>query len=284
MKSAITRLSEILRIGAARIPFGEIDDPLFRVCQLVGKTIGIEMKPHPDLIRGVKVSDPLRSILDASRVRSRTVILKGEWWKTDIGGPILAFKEKENRPVAIIPVTSTTYKMYDPVDDQETPVTAQAASLLNPAAHTFYRHFPDKKLTGMDLLKFGIHGLKSDIYMVLSMGLAAGLLALIVPIATGKIFDTIIPGAERGQLFQLTIALIVFAFATSMFQIVRGIAMIRIEGKMDASVQSAVWDRLLSLPVPFFSNYSTGDLAQRAMGINLIRQAASGVVGKEKET
>ena len=41
MKSAITRLSEILRIGAARIPFGEIDDPLFRVCQLVGKTLGI---------------------------------------------------------------------------------------------------------------------------------------------------------------------------------------------------------------------------------------------------
>lgn len=278
MKSAITRLSEILKIGAARIPFGDIDDPLFRACQLVGRTIGIEMKPHPDLIRGVKVLNPLRAILDASRVRSRIVILKGEWWKTDIGGPILAFKEKENRPVAIIPVTSTAYKMYDPVDDHETPVTAEVASLLKPAAHTFYRHFPDKKLSGMDLLKFGIHGLQSDIYMVLSMGLAAGLLALIVPIATGKIFDTIIPGAERGQLFQLTIALIVFAFATSMFQIVRGIAMIRIEGKMDSSVQSAVWDRLLSLPVPFFSNYSTGDLAQRAMGINLIRQAASGVV------
>ncbi len=280
MKSAITRLSEILRIGAARAQVGDIDDPLFRACQLVGRTLGIEMIPHPDLIKGVKVLDPLRAILDASKVRSRIVILKEEWWKTDIGGPILAFIEKENRPVAIIPVTSTTYKMYDPVDDHETPVTAQVASLLNPSAHSFYRHFPDNKLSGMDMLKFGIHGLQSDLNMVLLMGLAAGLLALIVPIATGKIFDTIIPGAERGQLLQLTVALIVFAFATSMFQIVRGIAMIRIEGKMDSSVQSAVWDRLLSLPVPFFSNYSTGDLATRAMGINQIRQAVSGVVAQ----
>ena len=41
-------------------------------------------------------------------------------------------------------------------------------------------------------------------------------------------------------------------------------------------LQSAVWDRLLSLPVPFFRNYASGDLAQRVMAINSIRETISG--------
>jgi len=52
----------------------------------------------------------------------------------------------------------------------------------------------------------------------------------------------------------------------------------RFENKVDASLQAAVWDRLLALPVPFFRKFSTGDLAMRAMSINTIRQTISGTV------
>ena len=45
---------------------------------------------------------------------------------------------------------------------------------------------------------------------------------------------------------------------------------------MDGAVQSAVWDRVLSLPVPFFRDYTAGDLANRINGINMIRHALSG--------
>jgi ATP-binding cassette subfamily C protein len=47
---------------------------------------------------------------------------------------------------------------------------------------------------------------------------------------------------------------------------------------MERDLQSAVWDKLLSLPVNFFRHYSSGELAQRAMGISQIRQALSGPV------
>lgn len=278
MKTAMSRLVDILRIGHGKPAETDIDNALFKACWTVGNSLGVTIKPHPDFKKGLKLQNPLRGILEASRIRMRNIILKDNWWEKDIGGPVLAYIEEKKRPVAILPTDSGKYKMYDPAEESETLVTPQIALSLSGIAHSFYRSFPDKKLTGMDLLKFGLHGLKRDIKMVLIMGIAAGLLSMITPIATGKIFETIIPGAERGQLFQLSMALIVFAFATAMFQITRAVAMLRVEGKMDASVQAAVWDRLLSLPVPFFRNYSTGDLAQRAMGINIIRQALSGVV------
>src|SRR5437762_12701227 len=61
-----------------------------------------------------------------------------------------------------------------------------------------------------------------------------------------------------------------------MFMLARSFAMLRLEGKLDASLQSAVWDRLLSLPVPFFREFTSGDLALRSLGIAQIRQTLTG--------
>ena len=40
-------------------------------------------------------------------------------------------------------------------------------------------------------------------------------------------------------------------------------------------MQSAMWDRLIALPLHFFRDYSAGDLAIRAMNIEAIRQTLS---------
>jgi NHLM bacteriocin system ABC transporter ATP-binding protein len=44
---------------------------------------------------------------------------------------------------------------------------------------------------------------------------------------------------------------------------------------MDYSVQAGVWDRLLNLPSTFFREYTAGDLTDRALGVEQIRQAIS---------
>ena len=62
-----------------------------------------------------------------------------------------------------------------------------------------------------------------------------------------------------------------------LFQLTGSIATMRIEGKIDGSLQAAVWNRLLSLPVPFFKQYSAGELAMRAMGVSQIRMILSGI-------
>ena len=64
----------------------------------------------------------------------------------------------------------------------------------------------------------------------------------------------------------------------SLFTVVRGIAIVRIESRTAAAIQAAVWDRLIALPLPFFRDYSAGELATRAMGVEEIRRVMTGAV------
>jgi ATP-binding cassette subfamily C protein len=248
---------------------------LMIAAQAVGKAAGISIKPHPDLLRGVSLKSPVAAIARTSRIRARRVVLKAKWWTHD-SGPILAFRDTDNSPVALLPSSPSSYDLFDPESGSTTPVDEKQALQLNGFAYTFYRPFPAARLDAVKLLLFGAAQAPSDISMILLMGIASGLLAMVAPIATGIIFDTVIPGAQRSQLLTLTLFLVVSAVCTALFNIARGFATLRLEGKMDAIIQAAVWDRLLALPVPFFRDYSSGDLASRSMGINQIRGILTG--------
>jgi ATP-binding cassette subfamily C protein len=236
-------------------------DPLLAACQLVGREQGIEIAnpgPAADVSRG---SDPLETIARISRVRIRRVAMRDNWWTKD-NGPLLAFLEQESEPVALLPTAGLRYVMVNPGTGTRHPVTSQLAETISSFAFVFYRPFPDRVLTAIELLRFGIQASsKQDVVTMLLMAVAVGLLALVTPIATGIIFDAIIPSAERQQLVQLTAILAVMAIGSALFQMTRGFAVLRLEAKMGASVQAGVWDRLLRLPAPFFRDYLAGDLA-----------------------
>jgi ATP-binding cassette subfamily C protein len=110
---------------------------------------------------------------------------------------------------------------------------------------------------------------------LLAAGAAGGLLAMIPPLAMALIVDRIVPGGRVSELLDLTLALVAVAAAIAMFDLLRAFTMQRIEGWVNHELQSALIDRLLTLPLPFFRGFTAGDLAQRANGINQIRQAAA---------
>src|SRR6185369_13430976 len=152
------------------------------------------------------------------------------------------------------------------------------AEALSGDAFMFYPPLPERLITKGDLLRSALGGRRRDVLTILLMGAGGGLLGMLVPILTGQIFGSVIPGAERGQLLQIILALLVAALGGAVFQLTRSIAVLRISGKADSSVQAAVWDRLLSLPVTFFRRYTVGDLANRSLGINAIREMLTGNV------
>ncbi|HYN88976.1 MAG TPA: ABC transporter transmembrane domain-containing protein, partial [Ardenticatenaceae bacterium] len=280
VENAVARLASVFESGSEAVFLGDdigddVEEPLFTACRLVGTALGVEMRPRPDPIDGRAEAQTLDGIARASRVRTRQVALRGEWWRQD-NGPLLAFTEDGKRPVALLPASPRRYELLDPMAQSRTPVTREVADTLEPFAHSFYRTFPERLLTTRDLIELGLRGAGRDLATIVLTGIAGGVLALLVPVATGVIFDSLIPAAERAQLVQLSLALIVSALTAAAFQVVRSVAVLRLEGRIDTSIQAAVWDRLLSLPVPFFRDYSAGDLAVRAMGINTIRQTLTG--------
>lgn len=251
-------------------------DRLLAACQLVGEALGITVRPHPEAKSGqTGAADPLLTIAKASRFRLRQVGLRDDWYQQD-QGPLLAYDAETKAAFALLPEGPRAYALVDPTSRERRRVTPEAAATLAPFAQSFYRPFPNRALKATDLLRFGARGLRSDLVMIGFLAVAMGLLGMLTPYFSGPIFDTVIPGAERGQLVQLTLGLFFAALATAAFHVTRSIAVLRIEGKMDFSVQAGLWDRLLDLPSTFFRDYSAGDLASRAAGIDRMRSTISG--------
>lgn len=273
LEGSLARLASVLQPGQTLVGI-EGEDPLFSACHLVAEAMGIAIKPPPKTQRALTLEFRLREIARVSRFHLRQVKLRGEWWRRD-NGPLLGFTGQNARPVALIPDTPRTYKLEDPEYHTIIAVTPEVAAGLSPVAYVFYRPFRDQALTVFNLLRFSMRGMSRDLAVVFLMGAAAGLLGLLTPIATGLLYNYIIPGDERGQLFQLTLILMVCAVASAMFTITRNLATLRIEGKMDYTLQTAVWDHLLKLPAPFFRGYTAGDLAMRANAFAIIRQRLS---------
>ena len=250
-------------------------DALFLACRLVGRAAGVTVVPHPAGEGSAVPRDPLEAIARASRLRMRRLALRGEWWRED-NGPMVARLADGDHPVALLRDRKGQYRLHHPVDRTEVTVTREVADTLHPFAHAFYRPFAATRLGVRDVLQFGFRGCQRDLWMLLACGLAAAALGMVPSIATGVLFNDVIPAAARPALVQMTVILIVCALVTSLFTVARGIALLRIESRMGASVQAAVWDRLLGLPLAFFRPYTAGDLAVRAMSIDAMRQVISG--------
>jgi NHLM bacteriocin system ABC transporter ATP-binding protein len=250
-------------------------NPVLLACEAVGQYLGLKIIPSPEIRSGAKLRDPVASIARASSLRHRVVALKGKWW-VDGEGPLVAFRDSDNRPLALLPGPRKGYNLYDPVEDTTIRVTAPVALGLNAFAYSFYQPLPNRKLSFRDLLTFGLRASRRELTTIVLLGVGGGLLGLVLPIATGIIFNSFIPNAERKQLLQMSAFLVIAALAGSMFALTRSSAALRLEGKLGASVQAAVWDRLLRLPVRFFRLYTSGDLAERSLGIEYILRMLTG--------
>ena len=250
------------------------EDPLVAACLLVAEKMKIDLVV-PKAEKLLKSKNPLLEIVRASQIRHRQVALRGEWWRTD-NGPLLAFSEVDNRPLALMPISHDKYEMHDVSIGESMLITNKEALEIKAMAYTFYRPFPSKVLKIKDLLIFSTESIsKRDVLTVILMGLVGGVIGMINPIATGIMMDKVIPQADRYQLFQIGALLLSFAVGKVLFDLTRSFAMMRIETRMDSGTQAAIWDRLISLPAPFFKAYSSGELAMRAMSINQIRQTLS---------
>ncbi|HEY9656485.1 MAG TPA: NHLP bacteriocin export ABC transporter permease/ATPase subunit, partial [Crinalium sp.] len=262
-------------LGTSAADFFADDSPLLVAARAIGKVLGVTIHPPAESEDFKRVKEPLEAIMRASRVRMRRVLLRDNWW-TKGSGPLAAYTRETNQLVALLPVSATCYHLFNPVDRTHTPIDADIAATLTPVAYMFYRPLPDKALKTLELLRFALKGCVKDLLVILVTGIAATLLGMFTPQATAMLIDNAIPDADRGLLLQVGLGLLVVALGTAAFRIAQGLAILRVETVSDAATQAAVWDRLLSLPVSFFRQYTTGDLQSRVTSISQIRRQLSG--------
>lgn len=282
MGGALRRLVGVLQADRFETAPLETHDKVLAACRIVGRPLGIDFPDLPRTVATAASGQPLEErlavVAQVARVQKRRVALRGQWWEED-AGPLVAFNQETNEPLALLPIHGKAKSKYVAVDPQSgvrTPVDVSLAQTLAPFAFGFFLPLPARRLTLVDLLRLGLTGRGHELTLVMVVAALLGLMGLLAPIAIGYLFDQVIPEADRPQIYQMTVGLLGAALATLSFSLLRAEVLLRLEGKMEAVIQAAVWDRVLKLPVNFFRDYAAGDLAQRVNAINTIHQQLSG--------
>jgi ATP-binding cassette subfamily C protein len=263
-------------------------DALMRACQRVGQSLGVQVRsPQTPGTAGLSASkDPLGDLARASGLHVRPVKLSADWWRFGATEPLLGwYQGQASSPVALVPEKADApwsapgYELRDP-DGYCRRVDRQIAGSIGPSAWTFYRTLPDEPQRLVDLLRFSLKlpNLARELWTVLAMALLAAFLGLSIPIAAGIMVDQVIPEADIPSLGMMCLFLVVVAISASIFQVVQGHTVLRIEGRVSATLIPAVWDRLLRLPTAFFAKFTSGDLAWRAMEFTKVFKRVSGAV------
>ncbi len=274
---AFFKIASVINKSISKSFIAAEDNPLITAVRYVANASAIDITLPKVASQDEMTNIHLSDISSSSRFRTRKVQLRDEWWKKD-SGPLLAYTEDKNLPVAIIPRGNGKYTYFSSAEDIQTKMTKDIAANIKQTAIQFYRPFPDKVIKGGDLLRFGLKGTRKELLMILLVGISGGLLALLIPVLTGVIFDKVIPQSDYQQLYVFGAAIFVSAIAFALFQLVRSFAMIRIETKIDFQLQAALWDRILSMPVPFFKKFSAGELASKANSLIALRAMLSNTV------
>jgi ATP-binding cassette subfamily C protein len=192
--------------------------PLLVAAGAVGRAMGVKIRPPARSENPKRVKEPLSAIVRASRIRMRRVLLRDNWWEKDCG-PLVAYTQEDNRPIALLPVSATRYEIFDPVEQTRLPVDARRAETLAPVAYLFYRSLPDKTLKAVELLQFALKNRGKDLVVIVLTGIAVTLLGMLTPYATAILIDNAIPDSDRGLLLQVGLGLLVAAIATALFQL-----------------------------------------------------------------
>ncbi|MBT9583929.1 NHLP bacteriocin export ABC transporter permease/ATPase subunit, partial [bacterium] len=268
-------LSGGLACLARILPGAEVADPeeadgglsLQSLCRNLEQAFGCPFPPQ------IEAGLPLpQALARSARCRWRNVLLRDGWWKAD-GGPMLVYWE--NR-FGVVSRRGYHYWFQDSKPGAPRKLTAALARELAPQAFVFYPPFPREHLGLTSLGWLCLNLGRQQIIVLLGLALLSALLALITPVATGLLIGTVLPTGLESELGQLILALLVASTAGNLFGVVKSLTQLRLEGILDARLQASLFDRLLELPAPFYRKYSLGDLANRAMGFNSLRQALSG--------
>ncbi|RPF38792.1 NHLP bacteriocin export ABC transporter permease/ATPase subunit [Streptomyces sp. TLI_185] len=250
-------------------------DASYAACKLVAEAAGIQLAEPAQSGTESDRLDPVELVAIASRVRTRAVRLDGRWWRDNVG-PLVGHRALSGAPVALL-WRRGGYVAVHPATGRETPIEKDNAEEFEPRAVMFYRPLPERTLSPLRLLRFSMRGTGSDLTNLLLSGLVTVAIGALVPIATGKVLGEFVPKAQTGLIAQVCLAVMLTSVVAAAFMLLENLTMLRLEGRIEATLQPAVWDRLLRLPTKFFTERSTGELASAAMGISSIRRMMAGL-------
>lgn len=240
--------------------------------QYICQVMGLHFK-HPEITSDMKPETIIQAVSEQSAFRTRQIRLDDTFSKRD-HGVLLVFQGEHALPCALIPDSKGEYELWDPKSQTKQKIKAHDCFSL--IGYCFYQPFPNEVINRRKIFRFAYNICKRDFWDALKVQLIFSVIGLLIPIATGVIFDHVVPNANKSILLQFTLILFSVMFASIAFKIGQAFSFIRLRYRLNVAVQASIWDRLLRLPIKFYQQYTAGDLANRASGIDEIQKTLTG--------
>ncbi len=228
---------------------------------------------YPKVEIPLSIKDPLEQIEYAvnSVGMMKANITLGTKWYTDCFGPIICFFKDNDAPIALFPMSFARYYYYDPVSGKKVVVTKKNQAMFKDEAIAFYEPLPLKKLGVADLILFmkkRLSGYDYARYIAVSLLIVAT--TMVITRASKALTGEIIESRDMA-LFAAMVSVVVIALLfNALFGALKEAVLSGVKFKVTIPVEQAVMQRILTLPVPFFRQYSAGDLSSRSSSVSTI--------------
>lgn len=226
----------------------------------------IKTQDVPDNMKDA--DEQLEFLMRPHGIMHRTVNLSDGWYKDAIGA-MLGVKKSDKSVVAFIPTGISGYSYYDIETGSRIRITKQNQELFEDEALVFYKPFPLKKMTVANLIQYMAETLSvMDYAAIAAAAFVVALLGMLTPKFNNLLFSRVVESGSMQMLLAIAVFMVCVTVSSSIMNTLKGLLTVKVGIKMSITVQAATMMRILSLPVAFFKNYSSGDLASRVQYMN----------------
>lgn len=228
----------------------------------------VKVREVPEKLSSIE--EVLEYLLRPYGIMTRQVELR-EGWRKDAAGAMLTTFADGGKPVALIPEGANGYKYEDPKTGKMTKVTSSSEKLFETQAFAFYKAFPTRAMTMKDLLRYIFENLDKDgVCGYIAFALIATCVFMLFPWINSLLFSDIVAMKSVSALVAISVFLICASLSGLLFETVRELFLHRMTQKFNLGLESATMMRILTLPSSFFSNYTSGDLANRVNNMSVV--------------
>ena len=182
---------------------------------------------------------------------------------------LVVFDAEHNTPFALYRHRGQNW-LYDPQDESHQ--LCDSNLKLAATAYEVYPSLPETVLGPLAVLRFAFATELGALTALMITSAVVMLFTLSIPTLTNLLVSRILPQSDQKLLFQGVTVVVLIVIGSMATEFLQSLMLLRLESIADLRLQSAVWDRLMRLPMSFISKYTTGDLASRVSAISQLRQ------------
>ena len=191
---------------------------------------------------------------------------------------MMAFRKEDGLPVVLLPKPYSGYTFRDAAGNQVS-AGRHTTELLQAEAISFYAPLPLRKIGIPDLLGYMKNCLNlSDYAVLIGLTLLVTMTGMMLPRITKLLSGFVLESGNALILWSTACFMLCVLISSNLLTASRELAMSRIQTKAAMPMEAAMMMRLMSLPAPFFKQFSAGELASRSGAINELCQLLLGNV------